>query len=159
MPMHTRSATNKRSSPVLVDSTSRKRANSKEGSVNGVKAGKASSKSAPSADAAHFKEGRKRTRQAKRIPAKRNSHPTAPLNSDWMLAPEYFKLLDEWFGPFDVDCCAAKDGNNKQPTCKEHWFEDGKNCFDQTWDGKRIYCKSSVGRRVHREALQNLSRC
>ena len=76
----------------------------------------------------------------KHVPAKRSNHPIAKQNSDWMLAPEYFKQLVELYGPFDVDCCAAKDGSNKQPNCVEHWFADGKNCFDQTWDGKRVYC-------------------
>ena len=156
--MRTRSASSKRSSQIPVDSTSKKRANSKEGSAirkdvnsrptatdvstlpESSSPDTRISSQQPSRDAAHLKEGRRRTRHAVYVPAERNSHPTAPLNSDWMLAPHYFKLLDEWFGPFDVDCCAAKDGNNKQPTCKEHWFEDGKNCFDQVWDGKRIYC-------------------
>ena len=147
MPMRTRSATAKRSSPVLVDSTPEKRANSKEGSRTDTAPATPSVRMrthnspqlATSDDAAHFKEGRKR-RHVKHVPAGRSKHPIAGQNSDWMLAPEYFKQLVELYGQFDVDCCALKDGSNKQPGCVEHWFADGKNCFDQTWDGKRVYC-------------------
>ena len=123
MPMRTRSASLSKKR-VPIDSTPKKRANSKEGSAVSKRSQSADtrfSSQQPSKDAAHFKEGRKRTeRTTKYVPANRSLHPIAPLNSDWMLAPEFFKLLDERFGPFDVDCCAAKDGNNKQPNCKEH---------------------------------------
>ena len=117
----TQYASSDTSSQIHVNSTSKKsRANSKEGSairkdvnsrptatdVSTLPESSSSdtriSSQQPSQDAAHLKEGRKRTRHAVYVPAKRNSHPTAPLNSDWMLAPHYFKLLDEWFGPFDV---------------------------------------------------------
>ena len=141
MPMRTRSASTKRSSsPVSVDPAPKKIAKSKEGSATSHQTDRRFSSQQPSQNAAHFKEGRKRTRHVKHVPAKRSNHPIAKQNSDWMLAPEYFKQLVELYGPFDVDCCAAKDGSNKQPDCAEHWFADGKNCFDQTWDGKRIYC-------------------
>ena len=142
--MRTRSASAKQSSSAAVDSTLEKRAKSKEGSANQrdkrLEKSTDESSQSPSQDTAHIKEGRRDTQQVKRIPAKRSSHPIAKQNSDWMLAPEYFRQLVDMFGQFDVDCCAAKDGNNKQPDCVEHWFVDGKNCFDQTWDGKRVYC-------------------
>ena len=144
MPMRTRSASTKQSSSAAVDSTLEKRAKSKEGSANQrdkrLERPTNESSRSPSQDTAHIKEGRRGTQRVKHIPAKRSSHPIAKQNSDWMLAPEYFRQLVDMFGQFDVDCCAAKDGNNKQPDCVEHWFVDGKNCFDQTWDGKRIYC-------------------
>ena len=82
--------------------------------------------------------------------------------SDWMLDRDTFKHLNAKHGPFEIDACADKWGDNAQ--LKEWWsLEDGTpeapGCLSKDWAGRSIYCNPDFAQindvlQHHRQCFQ-----
>jgi len=56
---------------------------------------------------------------------------------DWQLMTEEMEVLEQNFGPFDVDACSDELGTNAQ--CKKSWNAKD-DCRKKQWGGLNVYC-------------------